>query len=213
MTGRFHNAGFSLIEIMVSMSILVIIVLIMAQLFHQSSIAWDSGLRKAEGNLSARAVVGFMSREIQSGVLLATNHPYFASMGGTIGTEELGSIKNGASIRFFTFTGTNSTINRTLKLIHYELSGGEIKRLEESCSTSGGVLYGKMLPGRGWVGLIDKVKTLEFETPDGNDYTTNMPAWVKIKIGTSRSDDVSGVSCMSAGPDRKFNTPDDITSK
>jgi len=202
MSRRFYNEGFSLIEIMVAMSILVIIVMIMSQLFHQSTIAWDSGMRKAEGNLSARAVVGFMSRELQGGVLLGTNHPGYK--GGTSG-----EIADGAdAIKFFTLTGTNSTDHRILKRIEYKLVGGKIQRSEQTYSADGS--YGTPDPvNPKFVDLIDKVYSLQFETPDAATYTESMPAWVKIKIGMSRTDDVSGIKCMSAGPDRKFNTTND----
>ena len=60
--------GFSLLEILVAMSILVIIIMMMSGVFHQSRIAWDTGLRKARMNMGGRAVVDFMSRELSQAI-------------------------------------------------------------------------------------------------------------------------------------------------
>ena len=51
---RRGTSGFTLLEILVAMAILMVLVLMMSTLFHQSTIAWDSGLRQAEMSMQAR---------------------------------------------------------------------------------------------------------------------------------------------------------------
>ena len=53
-----RRRGFSLIEVLVAMAILTIIVLIVAGIFQQTSLAWSLGLRRADEQSAVRAVVG-----------------------------------------------------------------------------------------------------------------------------------------------------------
>lgn len=82
MMSRRQTQGFSLLEMLLAMTILVIIVLIMSTVFHQSSVAWDAGMRKAEGNMAARAVLGFMTRELRGAVVDPVNTPCLIQEGG-----------------------------------------------------------------------------------------------------------------------------------
>lgn len=56
--------GFSLIEVLVAMAILTIIVLIVANIFQQTGLAWSLGLKRANEQSSVRAVVGAISRDL-----------------------------------------------------------------------------------------------------------------------------------------------------
>lgn len=67
--------GFSLIEVLVAMTILVVIVLIVARVFQQTGLAWSIGLRRANTQASTRAVVGSLSRDLASAVDPATFLP------------------------------------------------------------------------------------------------------------------------------------------
>lgn len=61
---RRLSAGFSLIEVLVAMTILTVIVLIVAGIFQQTSLAWTLGLRRADAQSITRAVVGSLSRDL-----------------------------------------------------------------------------------------------------------------------------------------------------
>ena len=56
--------GFSLIEVMVSVSIFAIIVLMMAALFQQSNNAWRAGNDQAQGYVTLRSVMGMLQRDM-----------------------------------------------------------------------------------------------------------------------------------------------------
>ena len=65
---RRRQAAFTLIELLVAMSLLMIIVLMLANLFQQSTRAWDSGLRQAEIGLEARAAINILQQDLSRAV-------------------------------------------------------------------------------------------------------------------------------------------------
>ena len=58
---RVIKARKMLIELLVAVTILAMILMIMSSIFHSSTVAWDAGMRKAHGNMSARAALGLMA--------------------------------------------------------------------------------------------------------------------------------------------------------
>ena len=189
-----RRGGFSLIEILVAVSILVVIVLMMSMVFHQSNVAWDSGTRKAEGNMTARAVLGFMARELSQAV-----------SSSNILVNDIAH--DSADITFVTLTGANSATQRVARRITYRLDEGTIMRQERSRKAGAG--YGGSWSGRD-VALADKVTTLKFYTSDGENHTTTLPDWIRIELGIERTDDVSGLGAWSKGPDNgRGGRPDD----
>lgn len=201
------RGGFSLIEILVATTILVILVLVMSSIFHQSSVAWDGGVRKTENNLMARALLGFMSRELSQAVM----DPDIFS-GDTLITE--GDNK----ITFVTFADTNSASRRLVRKITYELietgvHKGQVKRSEQKHKVAVNTDYGD-----GWVTATENylgknVEDLSFYTSGATNYSEQLPAWIRIELSVSRSADVSGIGALCAGPDKQFDTDDDINSR
>lgn len=183
---------------MAATAILVIIVLIMSTVFHQSSVAWDAGTRKAEGNMMGRAALGFMAREMEGAVAEPD-----------ILTESI--INDGAnSITFITLGGEVCSTQRVARKITYGLTASEtIRRLEQTMPAGAGY-------GGAWVAksadLVTNVSKLAFYTADGTNHMTNLPAWVRIEMGLRRRYDVSGVGARSAGPNKVIGDGDDIKS-
>ena len=60
--------GFTLIEVLVAMTVLSIMILMAANIFQSSSAAWNIGTQKADMNTSARAALDFMARELSCAV-------------------------------------------------------------------------------------------------------------------------------------------------
>ena len=190
--------GFTLIEVMAATAILVIIVLIMSTVFHQSSVAWDAGTRKAEGNMMARATLGFMTREMEGAVA------HTDKLAGNIG-------HNLSWVTFVTLGNTTGSLQRIVRKITYRLtSGGTIGRLEQTMTAGSG--YGTWDLDAKEADLATNVNDLAFYTADGMNHTTNLPAWVRIEMGLNRKDDVSGVGVRSAGPNKVPGDGDDIKS-
>ena len=62
------DLGFTLIELLVAMAILMVIVLMLSNLFQQSTRAWDSGMRQAEVGLEARAAVARIQKDLSQAI-------------------------------------------------------------------------------------------------------------------------------------------------
>lgn len=62
------KSGFTLIEVLASMAVLLILVLIMGRLFNDSIVTWKLGTRRVEGNTEARAILDFISRDLSQAV-------------------------------------------------------------------------------------------------------------------------------------------------
>ena len=65
---RQDRAGFTLIELLVSMLILVVITLMVARIFQQAGMAWDTGARKAEKMMTGRAVSDYIAQQLSHAV-------------------------------------------------------------------------------------------------------------------------------------------------
>lgn len=68
--------GFTLIELLVAMAILVVITLIVARVFQQAGVAWDTGTRKAEAMMSGRAVSDFLAQQLSCAVADTNGIPF-----------------------------------------------------------------------------------------------------------------------------------------
>ncbi len=72
------RGGFTLIELMAAMAILVIITLFVGRIFSDSSKMWKLGTRRVTQSLDGRAVIDFMVREMSSaiadGTLVLAHH-------------------------------------------------------------------------------------------------------------------------------------------
>ncbi len=207
-----RKTGFSLLELLVAMAIFVMIVLMMSTVFHQSSVAWDSGTRKAQNGMTARAVLGFMARELMEAA-----------------EDTAGSATASDPPLRFTYTGTTVTFNklsneptsteRSALRIQYQCTGGEILRKEDVYLAAS--VYEA---ATGWqegseVALADGFSVangLKFISPSTwipGPGANALPPWVTIRIELTTFDDVSTVGAESAGPDRNFaNAGDNITS-
>jgi type II secretory pathway component PulJ len=197
-----------MLELMVAMAILGILILLMGQIFHQSSVAWDSGLRKAKGNMSARAALGFMSREMSGAVAYRDDIP----------TPKLDvDMRSGgpSQVIFRKLTRKDGSPNRAVERIRYYLAGDALMRdMQELVPSSGGAeAYGRWDDEIHTHIVATNIASLQFLTPNDESFTDyKLPPWLCIRIGVTREDDVSGVGTVSYGPDGLPGTDDDISS-
>lgn len=63
-----NRAGFSLIEILVATTILIIIVLMVSMVFHQSIASWSSGSRRADTQMVVRTITGSIQRDLVNAI-------------------------------------------------------------------------------------------------------------------------------------------------
>jgi prepilin-type N-terminal cleavage/methylation domain-containing protein len=119
--GRFSGIrakpqGFTLVELLAAMSILVVITLIVSKLFQQASVAWDTGLRKAENTMKGRAIADFIAQDLASAV---QDDNLYKEFTGTGSAPEFWSL------------GEAVGATRTVRFVKYDASGGGISRTED----------------------------------------------------------------------------------
>ncbi len=118
-SSRRQAAGFTLIELLVAMGILMVIVLMMANLFQQSSIAWNTGIRQAEAGLEARAVLGMIQKELSQAVAGEGRSPFAVTDSGrTLAFWTLGEVTPESGVR-------------EARRVTYSFSGGRVRKNSE----------------------------------------------------------------------------------
>lgn len=192
-TATNAGRGFTLIEVLVSVVILVMIVLMMSTLFHQSSLAWDSGARKVEGNIQARCLLALITRELSHAVSDNKVFPHVDTTGGD-------------HITFFTLSDDPKNSTRIAKEVTYTLPKGStsITRSERRISR----YYD------GWdfshstndMVVMDNAAAIKFVM--GPQSPKGPPPWIRVELAMDREDDVSALGVKSYGPDRKQDLTD-----
>jgi type II secretory pathway component PulJ len=187
---RKKTTGFTLIEIMTATTILVLIVMIISAVFHQATIAWDSGNRKAKGTMSARAALGIISSWMTRAVAPPSG---FKGSGAT-------SISHGSSSADFVILTMQGT-NRAAQPVRVSQSGGSV--VMDLPNASGSAT------------IITNVDLLEFNRSDGGSGGSgSLPESLTVRLELIQKYRVSGLGVMSYGPDAQDDggTDDDITS-
>jgi len=109
-----HKGGFTLVEILVAVTILVIIVLLFGQMLAIMSKSWTYGHGRANNFTKARAMLDLLARDIQAGVF----RPDLAAF-PTSGTT--------ATLEFYTqrpgIPGATTTQLRSISVVQYTFIG------------------------------------------------------------------------------------------
>ena len=140
--------GFSLIEILVAMAILVVIVLIVGGLFQQTSLAWTLGMQRATEQSNVRAVAGALGRDLASMVDPGNLVIYPSSSGG----DQAGALSEGlggttkqlvssSSLSFWALRAPDLfdkdlDASRELVFIEYTASGNKVTRTVSAYDSS-----------------------------------------------------------------------------
>lgn len=196
--------GFSLIEILIATSILLVIVVMVSMVFQQQSAAFQSGESRVKGQAAVRNAMGMIMRDLAL-VVDSTNYPSLPAnsfSGSTLSflatTGETG----------FDPAGNSVDAGATLQRISYNSNGGIVKRTVE----------GYVLTDSGWTkrgnsvselnNSLNKIKSMKFDKSSGGSST--FPDFVTIKAEYVGSDSSFAVRGQSAGPDGKWDSKDDI---
>ena len=209
-TGK-GQGGFTLIEILVATTILLVIVILASLVFQQTTGAYQTGERKVNAQVALRNIIGSMTRDLALAV----------------DDGEYEGVKNDFSSRSMTFValtgkpgvdagGNENADCRTAHIISYSANG---KRTEQalSCKRSGGRLT--------WTGKGDRVDAELFDAasyegvgsidisfdyvwPD-NDPDATLPERIYIRAELESDGTVTTVGAGSGGR-RGWNSPDEI---
>lgn len=209
-TNVHYKSGFSLIEILVATFILVLIVAMMGAVFHQSSLAWDAGLRKAEGTMKARSVLGIMARKIGEARVLHVD-----------GARDWDMVNGASDVEFYTADADadGAAGRRGLQKIEFRQTGTDVEMETIEIEQTDGAVYGQVA-GKGEISILaEGIEDLLFYTSDGADHggrasLTNLPQSLTIVLRVPRTDRVSGLGVRSFGPNAQDDSgkKDDITS-
>ncbi len=197
-----RRSAFSLIEVLVATALLVMIVGMIGFVFRQSSMSWDSGIRRAEGTTQVRAVVGAIERDLRQAV----------------DAREFGKTQmfSGTTMRFVALSEPelsaqgNLTDDRVPMEITYT-GGSAVTRKATRLVCNG---------GKSWsAGSTDTATLMEsdanaeidisFDAVYGDD-NKGLPAYVTISAELSTEEQFSGLKVVCYGRDGKEGTHDDI---
>ncbi len=116
--------AFTLIEIMVSLVIVTMIVMVVGNMFDQSSDTWHIGMSKSEVNNAGRAVLDLITTDLTQAFAGRVEH---AGIPGAV--ENILFYQDSQShIAFACFRQVPDNIKRDLLLVEYTLESGVLKR-------------------------------------------------------------------------------------
>ncbi len=209
--------GFSMIEVLVASAILTVIVMMLAMLFQQTSVAWRTGLMRANGFMQLRSYIGAIQRDA-SAAIDAKNIPDKLLYNGKKQSF------TASEISFYTLTGTDT--NRSLKYVtHLNTGEREQYKLVYSGTTWSWEKDGdrtsllKFLEnGSEDDATIDPQK-FKFKFSDGTERDNRgavvadrnrLPLYIMIEARITQEGKLYEVGASSDGPDKKPDTDDDI---
>lgn len=202
-----NKDGFSMIEVLVAATIMVVIVMMLAMLFQQTSLAWRTGVKRAEGYMQIRAVLGAIQRDAAAAVDLPDS--VRTKFGG-------GAQKFDGELSFYTLTGTvdkKGEVVRALKYITYDSSGMRTESVLKPKDTqfSQDASYNVK-------DVFERIGNPNAATVGSFTFTPyptfGFPLYVAVDSEVTTYGYSLDVGAWSAGPDKVFGTsPDDPNGK
>ena len=199
-----NRKGFSLIEVLVATALLVMVVGMIGFVFRQSSMSWDSGVRRAEGISQVRAVMGAIERDLRLAV----------------DAREFGLKNNftANSLEFVTLADPEAGSNERVPMLIEYSSGSTVKRKAQRLKSTNGKWSPEgngdsstLLESGSSASAID----VSFDVVKGED-SQALPVYVTVNAELEVSEEFSGLEVRSYGPNGKRDektTSDDIVVK
>ncbi|MBQ9694697.1 MAG: prepilin-type N-terminal cleavage/methylation domain-containing protein [Kiritimatiellae bacterium] len=219
-----RNGGFSLIEVLVAMTILSVIVLIVAGIFQQTGLAWSLGLRRADEQSMIRAVAGSLTRDLSMMVDPANFVPGAKENDESLRGDALSEGGIDAGTGRFSNSGIDfwmlkpvdditgdANVVRELVHVEYSAGGGSVTR-KESYYTSG---TGDPTTGNDARFNLGN-GSVRFETLNQTSYNGYASLYedggikIVVKPVTPESINDYEIAVGSCGPDGTWGTEDDI---
>jgi prepilin-type N-terminal cleavage/methylation domain-containing protein len=206
-----NTNGFTLIEVLVAATILVIIVMMLGSLFQQTSTAWRTGTMRTGGYMQLRAYIGAIQKDasamidanlIPENMLCNGDHQNFSS----------------SEIQFYTLTGGDEA--RALNFITYSTSGIRTQRTLKlnqpgdasadaawDSKTSANILQirvnqtANIVNPLGFTAVWSDDPQYDFEGKLVSGKSRRFPLYVSVKAEIGQSGDLYDVGAVSGGPD------------
>lgn len=197
------SSGFSLVEILVATTILLVIVVLVSMVFQQQSTAFQSGVDRTQGQSALRSVMGMISRDLSLAVdsedypdlsknKFSSSSLSFLAMTGVVGKNCEGDDSEGTlALQLIKYSYSSKVVSREVVDIVFNNGGWKTSSSKKSSLNS----------------KNNPINSLTF-TVDGGSST--MPNSVRILASTKADSSTSPVSGHSAGPNGAWNDNDDI---
>ena len=217
-----NRHGFSMIEVMVAATIMVVIVMMLGMLFQQTSVAWRVGLMRSDGYMQIRAFVGALQRDASAMIdanwipqsLRYSNEKQefsdteiqFYTMTGTLRTKSDGSLEDFRALNFITYDTGGKRTQRRLK------PDGEWSEEETSnvLSVQDGVGENLDKPQ-----VAAKSFSFAFQDNKGTEYDINgdeiksqnrYPLFLTVETEVTQHGRLYDVGAESSGRDKRFGS-------
>lgn len=195
MKAKTNRSGFSMIEMLVAAAIMVVLVMMLSMLFQGTSQSWRIGVQRAGTYSMLRSLVGSIQRDANAAVDEATIDRELR--------DELGGSQDFEGLRFFTLTGSG-TDPKALRSPTFVSYNGTVRRETKLTGDGSKVTKSAEIVPAGSV-------SINYEKFTEGTSSKGLPLYVKIRASCDyfggRSLDIGAGS---AGPDKAWNTKDDI---
>ncbi len=199
------DAGFSLIEVLVASTILLMIMMMLGMLFQQSSQAWRTGTRRADMYEQIRGYFGAIQRDAAAAVDEKTIPQRLRTLLG-------GNQNFSGQLQFYTLSGSGfynnqvSSQNPRRSLTFVTYSG--LNRREQRLCVTGTESVNATIASDISVGTIQPFSW------NGNGVSgSDFPAFITVKAAVNpRRGKTMEIGAGSAGPDMQWNSKDDIVT-
>ena len=207
-----------MIEVLVASTILIVIVMMLAMLFQQTSLSWRTGMRQADAYMQIRSGLGAIQRDAAAAVDERTIPLYYRNkLGG-------GSQNFNGSLAFYTLSGSgfydgnnNDQFDnvdmpyRALTYVTYNKLGNRTETVLRSDGSQETRQSANVLDfvkkSSGWNKPVTTIKSF---TPESGPSAQDLPLFVNIKLEVETRGNSLDIGAASAGPDKKWGTKDDI---
>jgi prepilin-type N-terminal cleavage/methylation domain-containing protein len=215
-----NRHGFSMIEVMVAATIMVVIVMMLGMLFQQTSVAWRVGLMRSDGYMQIRAFVGALQRDASAMIdanwipqsLRYSNEKQefsdteiqFYTMTGTLRTKSDGSLEDFRALNFITYDTGGRRTQRRLKP-DGEWSEEETPNVLSVQDGVGENLDKPQVTAKGFSFAYQSGTEYDI---DGNQVSSQnrYPLFLTVETEVTQHGRLYDVGAESSGPDKRFGS-------
>lgn len=205
------RGGFSLVELLVATTILLVIVAMTSMVFQQANGAFQSGTRRVKTQSVMRTVSGAIMRDLS---FMVDSDRFPGAPPNSFGNKKISFVASGGQSSVTTADGAGETVvYRPFRCITYDCGDGHfLKRTEATLVQEGGRWKPLAASETQMNSAAEPLNSMWFDTvwPDDPRGSGTVPLRVDIHVEKETTGNATYASARSAGPDGEFDTDDDI---
>lgn len=218
---RNRHSGFSLIEVLIASTILLMLVMMLGMLFQSTSQAWSTGQSRADRFMLVRSFFGALQRDASAAVDESRIPQSVRSLLG--GKQNFSS----GTLQFYTLSGSgfkgdnpNNPARCAPAFVTYSFTSRKVTRLLGNGSVESVGPY-SVVGSSTKIGSIDSLSYQPHYLNAAGGVSsggTGIPDFLSVfatfsaAAGSGTKDLNVGIEARSAGPDGVWDTEDDITT-